>query len=212
VDDNKGALAETRVLGDDSVAIKHLVDKLRRQEQLARAFIAAFLRNREKAVIAYREHPKAAESDAETAHALADLAEVHVSEDFEDVLKKRYAAEDDVTGVDVFTRFALGASERRRLDELLPRRPFVLQRQIPAAVTPEQIVHAVRIWDWWLAGVVFLLTILAFFATLYDSDFGSWTDYAKAAGAGVGSQAVGAAVWSLFPSLRSYRLPPPKTS
>jgi len=57
---------------------------------------------------------------------------------------------------------------------------------------------------------VFLLTILGFFATLYDADFGTWTDYAKAAGAGVGSQAVGAAVWSLFPGLRSYQLPPPK--
>jgi hypothetical protein len=201
--DIAGVLAETRVLGDDPGAIERLVDKLRRQERLARAFATAFARNEDGAIAAYSKHPRAAESDSETARALADLALVQVEPE---LLIRRYGIDLDLEPSELLARADF---ERPRL-RLLPQVPIVLRPEIPPTVTPEQIKRGVRISDRRLALLVFLLTILGFFATLYDADFGSWTDYANAAGAGIGSQAVGAAVWSLFPGLRSYSLPPPK--
>lgn len=196
-------LAETRVLGDDSAAIERLIDKLRRQERLARAFVRAFGLNEEAALTTYANHRRAAENDTDTAHALADLALVQVRRE---LLHKGFGI--------VATDELVGAMERLRAPteglDLVSPLSIVLRPEIPPAVTPEQIKRGVRRWDRRLALLVFALTILGFFATLYGSDFGSWTDYAKAAGAGVGSQAVGAAVWSLFPGLRSYRLPLPK--
>lgn|GEM_PF-5881714 len=203
--DIAGVLAETRVLGDDPAANERLVDKLRRQERLARAFATAFAQNQEGALAAYARHPRAAESDAETARALADLALVQVEPE---LLIRRYGLDLALASDALLAR----ADVERPRPRLLLQPPIVLRSEIPPTVTPEQIKRGVRIWDRRLALLVFLLTILGFFATLYDADFGSWTDYAKAAGAGVGSQAVGAAVWSLFPGLRSYGLPPAKTA
>ena len=80
----------------------------------------------------------------------------------------------------------------------------------PASVrlSPEQLVRPIRRWDWALALLTFAVTVLVFVLTLYDDDFGTWEDYAKAFTAGLGGQVGGAALWNLFPALRSYRLQP----
>jgi hypothetical protein len=74
-------------------------------------------------------------------------------------------------------------------------------------LTPAQIERPVRRWDRRLAIVTFVVTVFAFVLGLYDDDFGQWDDYAKALAAGLLGQVGGAALWNLFPALRSYRLP-----
>jgi hypothetical protein len=86
------------------------------------------------------------------------------------------------------------------------------QPMIVRQPSPEQIARPVRRWDWPIAIATFVVTIFAFVLTVYDDDFGAWEDYAKAFTAGLLGQVGGAALWNLFPALRSYRLPVPKVA
>jgi hypothetical protein len=73
-------------------------------------------------------------------------------------------------------------------------------------LTPAAIQRRVRMFDWAIAFASALVTLLAFLLTIYDANFGSIGDYAKAFTAGFAGQLAGAAIaWNLFPAFRSYR-------
>jgi hypothetical protein len=73
-------------------------------------------------------------------------------------------------------------------------------------LTPAAIQRRIRTFDWAIAFASGLVTLLAFLLTIYDENFGSIGDYAKAFTAGFLGQLAGVAIaWNLFPAFRSYR-------
>jgi len=73
-------------------------------------------------------------------------------------------------------------------------------------LVPTAIQRRVRMFDWTIASASALITLLAFLLTIYDENFGSIGDYAKAFTAGFLGQLAGATIaWNLFPAFRSYR-------
>nr|MDQ3823653.1 LapA family protein [Actinomycetota bacterium] len=208
--DSEAVLAQTRWLPSTAEGIAELVRRLRRQERLARSFTSAYHLHEEGAIAAYR--PDAYESDTKTAECLGSLAQVQVPPEIQ-LDRAAFLEELDPRDADRRTldRFMLNLIERRtREQEARPRTFELLVRDIPPSQTPEEIERGVRVWDKRLAALAFAGTVLTYFIAKYDADFGSWEDYVTAFGAGFGGQAVGAAVWSLFPALRSYALPAAK--
>ena len=203
--DNREVLARTRFPGDDEKHVSELINRLRRQERIALAFRRAWDQNPLVALVKYVDGAYAA--DASTADLLHELADVDADDR---VLLVEYGVEqpeqEQVLKAVQERRDAYFAQRQRALDTVRVLEPG----EEKPVETPAQVERRIRVWDWWLATTTAAITIVAFAVTLYDSDFGSWEDYLKAIGAGFGTQAAGAAVWSLFPILSSYRLPPKK--
>jgi hypothetical protein len=214
--DTEAALDTTKWIPADKTASAELVTRLRRQERIVRAFDAAYKRWPEMAIARYDKHrafsddgeDKAASvDDAKTAILIGALDRVPDQPDYIIVLP----IEERRTRMDEFS-LGLQAVENERLDAASA---FFPKAQRPVAIvqlSPEQIERPIRRWDLALALATFGVTVFTFVLGVYDDDFGTWDDYAKAFTAGLLGQVGGAALWNLFPRLRSYRLPVPKSA
>lgn len=195
-EDTRLALDATRVIPTDDAAAGELVRRLRRQARLVRAFDEAYLRWRELAVPTYREHKGAYADEAKTAALLGLLDRVREPDLIILVPEERQERARALIEEEGFAKL--------KADQFAPEREAPVAR---VQLTPEQIERPVRRWDRRLAIATFVVTVFAFVLGLYDDDFGQWDDYAKALAAGLLGQVGGAALWNLFPALRSYRLP-----
>jgi len=107
----------------------------------------------------------------------------------------------------------LPASARRLINMAMPAPGFSISRRgsgdlrrSPRGADP--LLRSVRRWDFIVGGIVAVATALAYLLPVYVGHaWGSWSDYATAFTAGAVGQVGGAAVWSRFPAMRSYRAP-----
>ena len=217
--DALAALDATKWVPSDHDEADELATRLRREERILEAFDEAYARWPDAANLVYEnlrtgDDDKIASTDDKlTAALIGALGRVErepvfptefTDEEREEATKRIVAI---TTGVQLSTfermvgvREDLGVLRFGRSADGGP--PTTRVR-----LSPEQLIRPIRRWDRALALVTFAVTVLVFVLTLYDDDFGTWEDYAKAFTAGLAGQVGGAALWSLFPSLRSYRLP-----
>jgi hypothetical protein len=203
--DTQEALDAAEWIPDDEAEAAKRLTQLRRQAAIVRAFHAAYDRWPPAAIKAYGEAKGAFATDLETGRLIGRLERVvkesqairELPEAAQEARVAEFAAElDQVVEAD-FGQIAMhGADWRRGVTEI--------------RLTPEQLERSVRRWDWVLGSITFAVTVFLFVLGIYDDDFGTWDDYAKAFAAGFLGQVGGAAVWNLLPPLRSYGIPVPK--
>jgi hypothetical protein len=206
--DTQASLDATKWLSDDVAAATRVAAALRRQQRILRAFARAYASWPEEAIRRYRVHTGAFGDDAKTAVLVGSLERTPEQPDLIFVLPDQ----DEPPFVADYLE-SLRQGDRLLASTTLDAFGVAPARHVThVELSPEQIERPVRRWDRRIAIATFFLTILAFVLSVYDDDFGTWDDYAKALGAGLLGQVGGAALWNLFPGLRSYRLPLAKPS
>jgi len=205
--DTHDVLDATAWIPDDAKTAAAIVTQLRRQEAILRAFEDAYRLWPGLATRVYeREHHKEAwQDDGKTAQLIGELGRIEEEPDLIVVVVGEGGGREEAETVQ--TELALTAA----LDDI-QRFPGIGSLAEPVAttnvhLTSEQLERPVRRWDLATALVTFLATVLVFVLGIYSDSFGTWEDYAKALTAGFVGQIGGAALWNLFPALRSYRLP-----
>jgi hypothetical protein len=199
--DAEAAFDVTKWIPDDDAAAAKLATRLRRQEAIVRAFDRAYKRWPAAAIKAYGKADGASADDAKTAELIAELERVEEPGPAIVILP----VEEQEAQADAIIAAFQDRRDIASLGDLLgdrvgPETPLL-------RVTPEQRERPIRRWDRTLGLVTFAATVLLFVLEVYDENFGTWEDYGKAFAAGLAGQVGGAALWNLFPSLRSYRVP-----